>query len=96
MEYHEDIIRLVEELNDEVSKLVGYKNQEEWSLYFSYETIGYIGEVTFGSCQLWNSEEGTTYDEEKDEDEPMDSYLRRRFSEYLKFLGKIKLKQKEK
>lgn len=85
---------LVENLNIEISeKINDDKILYEYDLYFEYRTTGFIDIVYFCNIQMWNSEDDERkYDEEKDEYEPLEDFLRRKVSEFCGTIEKISTK----
>lgn len=86
-----DIIGIVEKLNEEIEDNPNIGNDAE-PLRFSYITDGYTDIVEFGGIHLWNDDnEERHYDEETDEFESLESFLRKQFNNLKKYINEIKL-----
>jgi hypothetical protein len=59
---------------------------------FEYRTDGFSDAIYFEDVLLWYSEEDSReYNEELDEYEPLESYIRKMFNKYVEELNKIRL-----
>jgi hypothetical protein len=74
----EEVIAVVERLNDEWWKVMEKRTEQDYVHPFQFLTDGTSMAVTFLEAGIWNDENDLRpYNEEKDEFEPLDVFLRR-------------------
>ena len=87
-----EAINAVRKINEEI-----YEQTEEEDGFcpiegLVFKTNGFGLVIKFFGDQIWNDEDSERkYDEEKDEDEPMEGFLRREVMRIVNEVGKIKL-----
>ena len=86
-ENYNEIAQVVQNLEIEIFEQTG---KEYLNLEMS--TNGMVTIISFLGIQLWNSDDDMrSYDEEKDEYEPLENYLVRAINEELEAIKKINL-----
>ena len=91
--HYKELVEIVSELNDEVEDTLYGKG----IVYnpFEYRTTGYEQIVTFFGETLWCSEnDEREFDEEADEYEPIEDFLRREATEFCKQVGQLQFNKK--
>ena len=85
----EKIIEIIEKLNEEIYDNGG---DEEFT-YFDFRTNGTSAIINFmGNYQMWHSDEDEReYNDDKDEYESLEQYLRREAKEIINQISSIKL-----
>ncbi len=89
-----EALEAVENINQEIYEDLWEKYGETFPI-LELQTDGYAIAITFmGDYQLWCSEndEREYFDEDKDEYEPLEKYLRRKVQELIDQIGGIKIK----
>ena len=80
-------INLVSKLNEEL-----FEKYKEVVHCFSYNTNGIYEMICFDSETLWQSnEDDRIFNEDENDYEPMETFIRRVYNRYLKDLNKLKL-----
>jgi hypothetical protein len=75
----ENKLEIVKQLNAELHERFG---EQEYS--FGYSTDGYCEMIDFGNMPIWNSEmDGREWDEEKNEYEPFEPYIKKEFDKLV-------------
>ncbi|KKL81332.1 hypothetical protein LCGC14_1995800 [marine sediment metagenome] len=90
-----EILHAVEDINQEIYEFFEEKYGETFPI-LELQTDGFASVITFmGNYQLWTSEddEREYIDEDKDEYEPFEPYLRRKTQEMINQIGSIKIKE---
>jgi hypothetical protein len=86
----EEYIQIVNNLNDHLETI-----DPKTCSCFNYKTNGYQTLIMFGEHILYNDDwDERGFDEEKDDYEPLEPYLKRRFNENLDELNKFRFNVK--
>lgn len=76
---------VISELNGELFEKFG-----DTEMDFGYTTNGYVDVVTFDDVVLWHSEnDDREFDEEKNDWEPFEPFIKRKFNEWVTKLNKL-------
>lgn len=79
-------IEVVKELNTEL-----YEKFGEVEKVFEYSTTGFVDAISFNGAMLWDSEmEVREWNEEKNDYEPFEPFIRRIFNEYIDKMQSLK------
>lgn len=88
----ENIAAIVYALNLELLDYISDNERYEHGIYFEYLTDGFVEVIELCKNQIWCSEDDSRiYDDEKDEYEPLEDYLRKQFNKFVSVINKIKL-----
>lgn len=80
-------IEVVRELNIEL-----YEKFGEVEKVFEYSTTGFVDAISFDGVLLWDSEmELREWNEEKNDYEPFEPFIRRIFNEYIDKMQSLKI-----
>jgi len=89
----DDYVKMVDRLNSDL-----YDNDatekfcENYGLSFGYTTDGFVNVITLMDFMLWNDDnEEREYNEEMDEWEPLEPFIRCKFAEIVKNITQMKL-----
>ena len=91
----DDYVKMVDRLNSDL-----YDNDatekfcENYGLSFGYTTDGFVNVITIMDFMLWNDDnEDREYNEETDEWEPLEPFIRRKFAELVQEISLMKLNE---
>ena len=89
----DDYVKMVDSLN---ADLYEDGDTEDFCMNegvsFGYTTDGYVNVITIMDFMLWNDDnEDRKYNEEEDDWEPLEPFLRRKFSDLVKNISHMKL-----
>ena len=91
----QDIIEIVNNLNSEISEQTGFGEGISYRpVIFNCDGSGYLScaVITFLGEQIWNSEDGERgFDDDKNEYEPLENYLREGITKIVNTINRIKL-----
>ena len=95
-EVKEDITETVQSINWDIWDIFGEDLEGKYvfrdELYVEYTSIGISEKITFLGVCVWSDEEDErVYNDEKDEYEPLEPYLRRKINDVLIEVAMIKL-----
>lgn len=87
---NEGYIKIVKNLNDTLFEKIGKKNHSKLGWGFKYCTNGYEHCIEFNGMILWNSEdEERFFDEDKNENEPLEPFIWEQLRKYIDNLNKF-------
>ncbi len=82
-----EFTEIVRSLNVDLFKKTGEQTEQ-----FSYTTTGFIQLILFGNHVLWNSDDDERiFDEDKDDYEDLENFIRNQFKDYIAALSKLEL-----
>jgi hypothetical protein len=81
----QEIIEVIETLNQEM-----FNNTGNEYMFLSFHTNGWCQRIDFLGCQLWTDDDDMReYNEESDEYEPLETYLRRTLREEIAKMAEL-------
>lgn len=90
----ENILLLIEEINQEINESEKYPDQYVEFILLEYRINGYGEIITFFDVQLWSSEnDEREYNEETDEYEPLENYLKKEINKFIGLISDIKVQE---